>query len=58
MLYQKINNTHFLALPLGYSLALTFQRRQYKYNGRFYIVPLIRLLNKTRTQRLITFLSW
>ncbi len=56
MLYQKIQFKHFLFLPFGYSLSLTLQKRHYK--NYTYIMPLIRLLNKTRTQRLITFLSW
>jgi hypothetical protein len=57
-LYQKIQNKHFLALPFNYSLVIMLQRRQFTYQGRFYLIPIIQLLNKTRTERLITFLSW
>ena len=58
MLYNKISNKHFLSLPFNFSLVLTIQRRQFTYQGRFYLIPIIQLLNKTRTERLITFLSW
>lgn len=57
-LYKKILNTHFIALPFGYSLTLTIQRRQFKYQGKFYLIPLFNILNKARAERLITFLSW
>ena len=58
MLYQKIQNKHFLTLPFSLSLVLTIQRRQFKYKGRFYLIPVIQLLNKAKTARLINFLSW
>jgi len=41
-----------------FNIVITLQTRHLKYKNQSYIVPLIRVLNRDRTAKLIMFLSW
>ena len=41
-----------------FNIVITPQKKQFRYNGIFYPLLIIRVLNRERTARLIMFLSW
>lgn len=58
MIKKIKKDRYYINLLFGYKLFITIQRRQFVYQGRFYKIPILQLLNKQKAESLITFLSW
>ena len=58
MIKKITDNRYYINFPFSYKLFVTIQRRQFVYQGRFYKIPILQLLNKQKAESLITFLSW